>query len=157
MTNFRWSTLARYNTEGFTVPTTPFTTDANTTLLLFQGTTLPEQLTDNSGNGHNGIGDKLIYRTDNPLIGIEGSTQLGLAVTSYPYMFADSETSSAQACSRLGTGSALGYLNDTVLTTGKFIYLDSSLTNPFPAGWYAYINTAYQVNSNGEIVAIESC
>lgn len=77
MTNFRWTSEAVYNTGGFTVPTSPLTDLANTKLLIFQGTNLSAQLTDNSGNGHDATNSGATYSALNPFSGVEGSLQMG--------------------------------------------------------------------------------
>lgn len=77
MTNFRWTSEAVYNTSGFTVPTSPLTDLANTKLLIFQGTNLSAQLTDNSGNGHDATNSGATYSALNPFSGVEGSLQMG--------------------------------------------------------------------------------
>jgi hypothetical protein len=48
-----------------------------TKLLIFQGTDLNAQLTDNSGNGHNATNSGATYSALNPFSGIEGSLQMG--------------------------------------------------------------------------------
>ena len=77
MSNFRWSTIARYPTTGFSVPTAPLGTDAGTVLLIFQGNTLPLELTDNSGNGHDASNTGATYSAVNPFVGYNGSLQMG--------------------------------------------------------------------------------
>jgi hypothetical protein len=155
MTNFRWTDYAMYSADGFTVPTAPLTAHPNTKLLIFQGTTLEQQLTDNSGNDHDGTGDNLTYNPDNPFGGIRGSILVGDPTTSYPYLLAISETSPVQACGRIGNSETLFYLNDYPVL-GKFIYTDPALSIPAQNGWYAYIDTAYQV-SDGQIIELQSC
>ena len=78
MSNFRWTDAAVYSTSGFTVPTSTLPNIANTKLLIFQGTNLPQQLADNSGNGHNATNSGATYSTDNPFVGTEGSLQMGV-------------------------------------------------------------------------------
>lgn len=76
--NFRWNnTVAVYNQAGFTPPTEPLTALTGTTLLLFQGNSLPLELTDNSGLDqviNNGTG---AYNGGNPFAGGEGSILFG--------------------------------------------------------------------------------
>ena len=77
MSNFRWSNAAMYPTTGFTVPTTPLTSTADTVLMTFQGTDLTAQLLDNSGNGHNATASGATYSVLNPFTGVSGSLQMG--------------------------------------------------------------------------------
>jgi hypothetical protein len=76
--NFRWNnTTAIYDPNGFTPPTAPLTVVAGTTLLLFQGETLNDELTDNSGLSqtiNNGSGQ---YNGGNPFGGYAGSILFG--------------------------------------------------------------------------------
>lgn len=75
--NFRWNnSQAVYNPLGFTPPSSDLSSVFGTTLLVFQGSTLGAELTDNSGLGsviNNGTG---IYNTSNPFGGT-GSLQFG--------------------------------------------------------------------------------
>ena len=77
ISNFRWTSSAVYDTTGFTVPTTPLTDLSVTKLLIFQGNTLPLELTDNSGNSHNATNAGAAYSASNPFVGLEGSLQMG--------------------------------------------------------------------------------
>lgn len=77
MSNFRWSQSALYSTSGFAVPTAPLTVEPSTILLIFQGNSLPLELTDNSGNGHNASNTGANYSTNNPFVGYQGSLQMG--------------------------------------------------------------------------------
>jgi len=77
MSNFRWTNAAMYPTGGFTVPTTPLTSTADTVLLTFQGTNLNAQLLDNSGNEHNATAAGATYSELNPFTGVSGSLQMG--------------------------------------------------------------------------------
>lgn len=77
ISNFKWSNAVEYNTGGFSVPTAPLTADGNTVLLIFQGTDLTAQLTDNSGNGHDATNAGATYSINNPFVGYEGSLQMG--------------------------------------------------------------------------------
>ena len=77
ISNFRWTSSAVYDTTGFTVPTTPLTDLSATKLLIFQGNTLPLELTDNSGNSHNATNAGATYTASNPFVGLEGSLQMG--------------------------------------------------------------------------------
>lgn len=77
MSNFRWSQNDLYSTSGFAVPTAPLTVDPSTVLLIFQGNSLPLELTDNSGNGHNASNSGATYSTNNPFVGEQGSLQMG--------------------------------------------------------------------------------
>lgn len=77
MSNFRWSTIAMYPVIGFTVPTAPLGSDAGTVLLIFQGTTLNDELSDQSGNGHNASNTGATYSSSNPFVGYQGSLQMG--------------------------------------------------------------------------------
>ena len=78
MSNFRWCSNAFYNKTGFTPPTDPLTNLTGTQLLIFQGTTLADEITDQSGNSNvitNGTG---IYYTENPFSGYQGSISFGV-------------------------------------------------------------------------------
>lgn len=77
ISNFRWSTIARYSTTGFSVPTAPLGTDAGTVLLIFLGTNLADELSDQTGNGHNATNSGATYSTNNPFVGYQGSLQFG--------------------------------------------------------------------------------
>lgn len=77
MSNFRWTSSAVYNTAGFSVPTSPLSNIAGCKLLIFQGTNLPMQLSDNSGNGHNATNSGATYSASNPFAGEAGSLQMG--------------------------------------------------------------------------------
>jgi len=80
ISNFRWTSSAVYNVAGFSKPTTPLTDLAGTKLLIFQGTSLNAQLTDNSGNNHNGSGSGTFsYNASSPFVGVQGSLKLGVA------------------------------------------------------------------------------
>lgn len=76
--NFRWNnSQAIYDPNGFTPPTAPLSTNSGTTLLLFQGNNLGDELVDYSGYMNvinNGTG---IYNSGNPFAGQEGSVQFG--------------------------------------------------------------------------------
>ena len=78
MSNFRWTSSAVYPTTGFTTPTTPLTDLTDTKLLIFQGTSLSAQLTDNSGNNHNGTASGAVYNASSPFAGVQGSLQVGV-------------------------------------------------------------------------------
>jgi len=72
MSNFRWNTTAVYDKTGFTPPIAPLASIFGTMLLMFQGTTLSDEITDQSGMGYvitNGTG---LYNTINPFVGYEG-------------------------------------------------------------------------------------
>lgn len=78
MSNFRWSTLAIYNTSGFTVPTAPLTSSyAYTKLLTFQGNSLQLETTDNSLYARPITNSAATYSPNNPFVGYEGSLQMG--------------------------------------------------------------------------------
>jgi len=77
ISNFRWTNSYVYDPTGFTVPISPLTDLAATRLLIFQGTNLSAQLTDNSGNGHNATNTGATYSALNPFAGTEGSLQMG--------------------------------------------------------------------------------
>ena len=78
MSNFRWTSGVVYNVNGFTVPTEPLPNISSTKLLIFQGTNLPMQLSDNSGNGHHATNSGATYSASNPFAGYEGSLQMGI-------------------------------------------------------------------------------
>lgn len=77
MSNFRWTNAAIYTTGGFAVPTAPLAADGNTVLLIFQGVTLNDELSDQTGNGHNATNTGAAYSALNPFAGVEGSLQMG--------------------------------------------------------------------------------
>lgn len=163
ITNFRWSNHAQYNTEAFPVPTAPLTNTPSSLvkLLIFQGETTGELLIDNSGNGHDaedGGTSKLAYSGNNPFAGELGSIRTGEAISAYPFMMGVSEFASAQACGRRQENSTLCYLAGETPKIGEAIYSDPSLTTPAQNGWYAYINSAYEIdNGDGLILNVVSC
>lgn len=78
MSNFRWNNTAVYDEAGFTPPTSPLTAVSGTKLLIFQGSTLANEIIDQSetilpGDIVNGTG---VYNADNP-VGTQGSIQFG--------------------------------------------------------------------------------
>jgi hypothetical protein len=77
MSNFRWNSTAVYNPGGFLYPAVPLTSIFGTKLLIFQGNTLPLEITDNSGMISSGdiVNGTGIYNSDNPFT--EGSIQFG--------------------------------------------------------------------------------
>jgi hypothetical protein len=77
ISNFRWSNIAMYPTTGFSVPTAPLGYDGGTVVLIFQGTTLNDELSDQTGNGHNASNTGATYSSSNPFVGYEGSLQMG--------------------------------------------------------------------------------
>lgn len=77
ISNFRWTNSAVYNTQGFTVPTSPLTDLTDTILLIFQGNDLAAQLVDNSGNGHNASNSGAAFNTNDPFNIAAGSLQMG--------------------------------------------------------------------------------
>lgn len=77
ISNFRWNNTALYSTSGFTVPTATLPNISGNKLLIFQGTNLPMQLSDNSGNGHNATNAGATYSAANPFVGTQGSIQMG--------------------------------------------------------------------------------
>jgi hypothetical protein len=77
MSNFRWTAEAIYSTSGFSVPTAPLPNISNCKLLIFQGTNLPMELSDNSGNGHHATNAGAAYSASNPFVGYQGSLQMG--------------------------------------------------------------------------------
>lgn len=81
ISNFRWTDSAVYDTAGFTVPTATLADLTDTKLLIFQGTTLNAQITDNSGNGNNATNFGATYSALNPFAGTEGSLQMGTTTT----------------------------------------------------------------------------
>lgn len=78
ISNFRWTGSAVYDTGGFTVPTEPLSDLSQTKLLIFQGTNLPMQLTDFSGNNNNATNVGAAYSTNDPFNGEAGSLQMGI-------------------------------------------------------------------------------
>jgi len=78
LSNFRWTDSAVY-TGPFngSVPTSPLSVLPNTKLLIFQGDSLPLELTDNSGNGHNATNAGANFASNNPFVGYTGSLQMG--------------------------------------------------------------------------------
>lgn len=77
ISNFRWTATQVYDSAGFTVPTSTLANLMGTKLLIFQGTNLPQQLSDLSGNGHNATNSGATYSALNPFAGTEGSLQMG--------------------------------------------------------------------------------
>lgn len=78
ISNFRWTSAVNYNVNGFTVPTSPLGPIGGATkLLIFQGSNLSAQLTDNSGSGNNATNDGATYSALSPFAGVQGSLQMG--------------------------------------------------------------------------------
>ena len=77
ISNFRWTDAAIYDTAGFSVPTSTLPNIAECKLLIFQGPSLPQELADLSGNGHNATNSGATYSSNNPFIGTQGSLQMG--------------------------------------------------------------------------------
>jgi hypothetical protein len=78
LSNFRWTDSAVYTAPfSGSVPTAPLAALPTTKLLIFQGTNITAELTDNSGNGHNATNSGANYSTLNPFVGYEGSLQVG--------------------------------------------------------------------------------
>lgn len=78
ISNFRWTSAVNYNVNGFTVPTSPLGPIGGATkLLIFQGSNLSAQITDNSGSGNNATNDGATYSSNSPFVGVEGSLQMG--------------------------------------------------------------------------------
>lgn len=77
MSNFRWNNTAVYNPAGFIPPISPLTNISGTQLLIFQGNTLPLELTDNSGLGNVVVNNSGVYNIENPFVGVDGSMQFG--------------------------------------------------------------------------------
>jgi len=75
ITNFRWSNEWLYTTTNpdFTPPTSPLTVLPSTKLLMFQGTRLSDQITDQSGSGYTITNVTGVYDPSNPFIGVQGS------------------------------------------------------------------------------------
>jgi len=79
LSNFRWTSSAVYTAPfNGSVPTAPLSALPGTKLLIFQGDSLPLELTDNSGNGHNATNDGASYSTSNPFVGVQGSLKMGV-------------------------------------------------------------------------------
>jgi len=80
MSNFRWNSESVHPPAPvIPIPTAPLSSIFGTKLLIFQGETLPLEITDNSGmlspgDKVNGTG---VYNADNPFIGYQGSIQFG--------------------------------------------------------------------------------
>lgn len=78
ISNFRWTSTVNYNVNGFTVPTSPLGPIGGATkLLIFQGSNLSAQITDNSGSGNNATNDGATYSALSPFAGVQGSLQMG--------------------------------------------------------------------------------
>ena len=78
ISNFRWTNSYVYDPAGFTRPSAPLTDLPATKLLIFQGTDLNEQLTDNSGNNHNATNSGATFSEVNPFPQYNGgSLQMG--------------------------------------------------------------------------------
>ena len=80
ISNFRWTSAVNYNVNGFPVPTSPLVPIVGATkLLIFQGSDLSAQLTDNSGSGNNATNDGATYSALSPFAGVQGSLRMGNA------------------------------------------------------------------------------
>jgi hypothetical protein len=80
LASFRWTSSAVYTAPfNGSVPTAPLPNIANCKLLIFEGTNVPMQLSDLSGNGHNAAATGGVnYSTSNPFSpSVPGSLQLG--------------------------------------------------------------------------------
>jgi hypothetical protein len=78
MSNFRWSDENLHAIPGggnFSQPTSPLTVRTSTKLLIFQGTSLPNQIIDRSirRRRYAIINDSGIYDSSNPFFGLQGS------------------------------------------------------------------------------------
>ena len=76
MSNFRWNSTAVYRVD-FTPPSSPLTSIFGTKLLIFQGDSLPLEITDNSGLGNVVTNNTGVYSGDSPFPALEGSIQFG--------------------------------------------------------------------------------
>jgi len=80
LASFRWTDSAVYTAPfSGSVPTAPLPNITNCKLLIFEGTSVPMQLSDLSGNGHNATATGGVnYSTSNPFSpSVPGSLQLG--------------------------------------------------------------------------------
>lgn len=78
LSNFRWTDSVVYSAPfNGSVPTAPLSSLPATKLLIFQGTNISAELTDNSGNGHSATNTGANYSTLNPFGGYQGSLQMG--------------------------------------------------------------------------------
>ena len=78
LSNFRWTDSAVYTAPfNGSVPSAPLSALPATKLLIFQGDSLPLELIDNSGNGHNATNSGANYSASNPFVGVDGSLQVG--------------------------------------------------------------------------------
>jgi hypothetical protein len=79
ISNFRWTDSAVYTAPfSGSVPTSPLPALPDTKLLIFQGTDITAELTDNSGNGHNATNAGANYSALNPFSPTyQGSLQVG--------------------------------------------------------------------------------
>lgn len=83
ITNFRWSNENLYGiipNLDFTPPTSPLTVLASTKLLIFQGTDISAQITDQSASGYTITNASGLYRPENPFAGVQGSTDFGFVL-----------------------------------------------------------------------------
>lgn len=81
ISNFRWVNTDVYQEGGFPVPIAPLSSISGTKLLIFQGNSLSQEITDNSGNTYAVFNNTGIYNFVNPFYGpstpIEGAINFG--------------------------------------------------------------------------------
>ena len=152
--NFRWNnTVAVYPTFGFTPPTEPLSAVTGTTLLLFQGNGLSQELTDNSIFNNvitNGSGS---YNAGNPFVGEQGSIQFGtiptltVLVNVHPAPFCVSSPLTSFSV----TGNGTTFCNSTQFTASEFASLPSGTL----ALRYGPVDIL-QVTTDGSDVAVVS-
>jgi len=151
--NFRWnSTTAVYNHEGFTKPSSPLTSVYGTKLLLFQGDSLQQQLTDNSGMGNvitNGGGTYNINHAYDPF----GCIQFGTMPTYFAGV-GTYNTNVSVACSDFSSNQIQWlYYPIEIVKVGNPIFLDTALTTPIPDGYFVINGTRY-TTLNGSITSL---
>lgn len=112
MSNFRWNTTTVYDKAGFISPTNPLTNLTGTQLLMFQGTTLADEITDQSGLGYVITNETGLYNTLNPFVGYEGC----ILFFNYPI------ATSFKADNTLGNASLNGGNSTGALYAGTIYY-----------------------------------
>lgn len=83
ITNFRWSNENLYGiipNLDFTPPTSPLPVLASTKLLIFQGTDISAQITDQSASGYTITNASGLYTPENPFVGVQGSIDFSYVI-----------------------------------------------------------------------------
>lgn len=170
ITNFRWSNewLYSYPNINFTPPTAPLTVLPSTKLLIFQGTSLSAQITDQSASGYTITNASGLYTPYNPFAGVQGSIDFSYVI-GFTFKVDNragnaGDMNGAQiggiACSIIvdwGDGSNLGYYN--IDTSPADIFHTFSSNSIFDVTVYIQdptnINTIVSTSDKGNFLMLE--